>query len=151
MGVGCAVCDQRLSVSYLHIHGFLSCFVVLEWNSEPHFCFATLFPVWTLHRGGARGSQQGGRGRKDFPGFLLSSRGLHFLCGSHDHRPSNTLHPTTALLPCGSSWIKSEVFLTLEGLASNRPVSEKPDITGRHLFLRGLAVSSTAWSSKVAV
>lgn len=92
-GVGCPGCDQWLSVSYLHIHRFLSCFVVLEWNSEPHFCFATLFPVWTLHRGGARGSQQGGRGRKDFPVFPLSSCGLQFLCGFHDHHPTNTLHP----------------------------------------------------------
>lgn len=65
--------------------------------------------------------------------------------------PATLFTPVTVLLPCGSSWIKSEVFLTLEGLASNSPVSEKPDLTGRHLLLRGLGVSSTASSSKVAV
>lgn len=100
---------------------------------------ATLFPVWISHRGGARGSQQGGSGRKDFPGFLLSPHGLQFLYDARDHHPNTLVAP---LPPCGSSWIKLEVFLTLEGLASNSPVSEKPDLTGWNLLLRGLGFSS---------
>lgn len=49
----------------------------LSWDSKPHFCFATLLPVWIFHRGGARGSSRVGRGRKDSY-FLISSHGLQF-------------------------------------------------------------------------